>query len=177
MPQHPQYTNSPEKNLENLFKLLDDLLRFGMMHEDHYQNFEALMSELYPEALKAHADSERIESEDDEEPESEESDEYEHIDIPSVSTLFFYVPDDEREQFIQDFRNVIAHCIFSNTYDIEGVADEIIQLRDIEYYRMHVHIEEDTETIKKYEYEDKTVWFPESVTPGRVGIYEIKTWT
>ncbi len=88
MPQHPQYTNSPEKNLENLFKLLDDLLRFGMMHEYHYQNFEALMSELYPEALKAHADSERIESEDDEESESEESDEYEHIDIPSVSNLF-----------------------------------------------------------------------------------------
>ena len=173
MPQHPQYTNSPEKNLENLFKLLDDLLRFGMMHEDHYQNFESLMSELYPEALQAHLDAERIESEDDEEPESEESDEYEHIDIPSVSTLFFYVPDDEREQFIQDFRNVIAHCIFSNTYDIEGVADEIIQLRDIEYYRMHVHIEEDTETIKKYEYEDKTVWFPASVTPSRVGIYEI----
>ena len=172
MPQHPQYTNSPEKNLENLFKLLDDLLRFGMMHEDHYQNFESLMSELYPEALQAHLDAERIES-DDEEPESEELDEYEHIDIPSVSTLFFYVPDDEREQFIQDFRNVIAHCIFSNTYDIEGVADEIIQLRDIEYYRMHVHIEEDTETIKKYEYEDKTVWFPESATPGRVGIYEI----
>jgi len=173
MPQHPQYTNSPEKNLENLFKLLDDLLRFGMMHEDHYQNFESLMSELYPEALQAHLDAERIESEDDEEPESEESDEYEHIDIPSVSTLFFYVPDDEREQFIQDFRNVIAHCIFLNTYDIEGVADEIIQLRDIEYYRMHVHIEEDTETIKKYEYEDKTVWFPASVTPSRVGIYEI----
>lgn len=173
MPQHPQYTNSPEKNLENLFKLLDDLLRFGMMHEDHYQNFESLMSELYPEALKAHADSERIESEDDEESESEESDEYEHIGIPSVSNLFFYVPKDEHEQFIQDFRNVIAHCIFSNTYDIEGVADEIIQLRDIEYYRMHVHIEEDTETINKYEYEDKTVWFPSSVTPGREGIYEI----
>ncbi len=172
MPQHPQYTNSPEKNLENLFKLLDDLLRFGMMHEYHYQNFEALMSELYPEALQAHLDAERIES-DDEEPESEELDEYEHIDIPSVSNLFFYVPKDEHEQFIQDFRNVIAHCIFSNTYDIEGVADEIIQLRDIEYYRMHVHIEEDTETIKKYEYEDKTVWFPESATPGRVGIYEI----
>ena len=173
MPQHPQYTNSPEKNLENLFKLLDDLLRFGMMHEDHYQNFESLMSELYPEALQAHLDAERIESDDDEEPESEELDEYEHIDIPSVSTLFFYVPDDEREQFIQDFRNVIAHCIFSNTYDVEGVADEIIQLRDIEYYRMHVHIEEDTETIKKYEYKNKTVWFPASVTPSRVGIYEI----
>lgn len=173
MPQHPQYTHSPEKNLENLFKLLDDLIQFGMIHEDHYQNFEALMSELYPEALKAHADSERIESEDDESDEFDEIDEYENISIPSVSNLFFYVPNDEQEQFIQDFRNVIAHCIFSNTYDIQGVADEIIEMRDIEYYRMHAHVEEDTETIKKYKYEERTVWFPTSVTPEKKGIYEI----
>jgi hypothetical protein len=170
MPQHPQYGNSPEKNLEKLFKLLDDLMQFGMMHEDHYQSFELLMSELYPEALKAHTDAE---NDTDELNEPDGLDEQDYIFIPTVSTLFDYVPKDEHEQFIQDFRNVIAHCLFSNTYDIEGVADEITQMRDIDYYRMHVHVEEDTETIGRYRYKDRTVWFPSSVKPEKKGIYEI----
>jgi len=63
--------------------------------------------------------------------------------------------------------------MFSGTWSTDGAVDEIIQLRDIEYYKMHTYLEEDTTTKNKYRYSTKTVWFPSDINPLRTGIYEI----
>ncbi len=177
MPQHPQYANSPSKNLDNLFDLLSVMTGYGFFHEDMYSLIDEIMFDLYPQAAKLYAQDylEQNESEDQDISGEDEVDYFNELGVPmpSTSELYFFVNAEEDEQFIQDLRNVIAHCFHTDTYSAEGVSQEIIELRDIEYYRMHVHIEEDTETIKKYEYKNKTVWFPASVTPSRVGIYEI----
>ena len=168
MPQHPQYTNSPSRNLEKLYSLLNELEGFGLIHEEIHQNLDSIMTELYPTAARKNAAYESGEefSEDDD-------DEDDDFPIPSVSSLFGCVDFDESEQFIQDFRNTIAHCMFSGTWSTDGAADEIIKLRDIEYYKMHTYLAEDTATKNKYLYSTKTVWFPEDINPVRIGIYEI----
>jgi hypothetical protein len=53
------------------------------------------------------------------------------------------------------------------------VTDRILRARDIEYYKMHIYLEEDTEAKSKYEYRNKTVWFPRDINPVRTGIYEV----
>ncbi len=175
MPQHPKYSNSPIKNLNDLYTLLSDLEKFGLIHEELYQPIDSLMSDLYQNASTKYillANDLPLDTDLDE----LDQDELDFPFIPSVGELWEHIEKDEQEQFIQDFRNVIGLCTYENGYmlaDNTETIDRLIKMRDIEYYRMHVHIEEDTETIKKYEYEDKTVWFPASVTPNRVGIYEI----
>jgi hypothetical protein len=167
MPQHPQYTNSPSRNLDKLFELLNQLIDFGFIHEDIFQNLDSIMTELYPTAARksfAYENGEEF---------SEDSNEDDGFSTPRVSELFEFIDTNQDEQFIQDFRNTIAHCMYSGTWSTEGVADEIIQLRDIEYYKMHTYLEEDTATINKYKYNAKTVWFPSDVVPARIGIYEI----
>ena len=49
MPQHPRYSNSPEKNYENLSNLLWELEKFGFIHDEIDQPINQLMSKLYPE--------------------------------------------------------------------------------------------------------------------------------
>jgi hypothetical protein len=172
MPQHPRYTNSPTKNLEKLYSLLDQLEGFGIIHEEIHQNLDSIMAELYPSAVKKYAADQR--GDEFSTNENEESEEFDDdFFTPSVSVLFGFIDSDEEEQFIQDFRNTIAHRIYSGTWNTDGAADEIIQLRDIEYYKMHTYLEEDTATKKKYEYRKKTVWFPSDMNPVRIGIYEI----
>ena len=130
------------------------------------------MAELYPSAVKKYAADQR--GDEFSTNENEESEEFDDdFFTPSVSVLFGFIDSDEEEQFIQDFRNTIAHRIYSGTWNTDGAADEIIQLRDIEYYKMHTYLEEDTATKKKYEYRKKTVWFPSDMNPVRIGIYEI----
>lgn len=167
MPQHPRYTNSPSRNLEKLFDLLDLLQSFGIIHEEMDQIHDSIMAELYPTAAKGHNAFERGEEF------SEDDDEDDYFSIPSVSSLFDFVDSDEEEQFIQDFRNTIVHCMFTGVLSIDAAAKEIIELRDIEYYKMHTYLEEDTETKNKYEYSHKTIWFPSDINPVRNGIYEI----
>jgi hypothetical protein len=106
---------------------------------------------------------------------SEDGNEDDNFYTPSVSSLFGYIDSNEEEQFIQDFRNTIAHCMFSGTWSTDGAADAIIILRDIEYYKTHTYVEEDTETSVKYRYSKRTVWFPEDINPVRIGIYEISS--
>jgi hypothetical protein len=172
MPQHPRYTNSPTKNLEKLYSLLDQLEGFGIIHEEIHQSLDSIMAELYPSAVKKYAADQR--GDEFSTNENEESEEFDDdFFTPSVSVLFGFIDSDEEEQFIQDFRNTIAHRIYSGTWNTDGAADEIIQLRDIEYYKMHTYLEEDTATKKKYEYRKKTVWFPSDMNPVRIGIYEI----
>lgn len=179
MPQHPRYTNSPSRNLDKLYELLNQLVEFGIFHEEIYNSIDSIMSDLYPSAFKKYAADERgeefsgDENEEDEEDESEEFDNF--IVQPSVSQLFQYITSEDDEQFIQDLRNTIAHCIHSDTWNTDGASDQILKLRDIEYYKMHTYLEEDTATKNKYEYSKKTIWFPEDINPVRVGIYEISS--
>ncbi|MCF8166210.1 MAG: hypothetical protein K9J35_06020 [Rhodoferax sp.] len=167
MPQHPQYTNSPSRNLEKLYSLLNQLEGFGLIHEEIHQNLDSIMTELYTTAAKKHSAAENGEEF------SEDDDEDDYFSIPSVSSLFEYVDSEEEEQFVQDFRNTIAHCMFSGTWSTDGAADEIIELRDIEYYKMHTYLEVDTATNIKYRHSKRTVWFPSDMNPVRSGIYEI----
>ena len=55
MPQHPRYANTPSRNLERLFSLLEQLEIFGIIHEELYQNLDLIMAELYPSAVKKYA--------------------------------------------------------------------------------------------------------------------------
>ena len=167
MPQHPRYTNSPSRNLDKLFELLNQLEGFGLVHEEIHQNLDWIMAQLYPTAARKNSAYENGEEF------SEDDDEDDNFSIPSVSALYEYIDSNEDEQFIQDFRNTIAHCMFSGTWSTDGAVDEIIQLRDIEYYKMHTYLEEDTTTKNKYRYSTKTVWFPSDINPLRTGIYEI----
>jgi len=167
MPQHPRYTNSTSRNLEKLFELLNELESFGFVHEEIHQNLDLIMAELYRTAAR------KCSADENGEEFSEDDDEDDNFSIPSVSSLFEYVDSEEEEQFIQDFRNTIAHCMYSETWSTDGASDEIIELRDIGYYKMHTYLEEDTATKKKYQYSTKTVWFPSDMNPVRIGIYEI----
>jgi hypothetical protein len=176
MPQHPRYTNSPSRNLDKLYELLNQLVEFGILHEEIYNNIDSIMVDLYPTAFKKYAADERGEefSDDENKKEDDESVEFDNfIAQPSVSSLFEYIAFEEEEQFIQDLRNTIAHCMFSGTWSTDGASAQILELRDIEYYKMHTYLEEDTATNIKYRYSKRTVWFPSDAIPVRIGIYEI----
>ena len=175
MPQHPKYSNSPEKNLADLNNLLYELEKFGFIHEEIDQPIRSLISSLNPEAFTKHTLASNwlpIDSKI----EDYEEDEIEYSTTPSADDLWEYIDTDQEEQFIQDFRNIIALCIYENGHmlmeDVETI-NKLIEMRDIQYYRMHIHIDEDAETKKKYELQSRTVWFPEDINPGRIGIYEI----
>ncbi len=177
MPQHPKYSNSTQKDFNNLFDLLSVMTGYGFFHEDMYSLIDEIMFDLYPETARLYAQDylEENGSEDQDDSGDEDIDFFIELGVPlpSVSELYFYIKTEEQEQFIQDLRNVIAHCIHTDTFSSEGVADQILELRDLEYYRIHIQIDEDAETINKYQNEDKTVWFPSGVLPMRKGIYEI----
>ena len=171
MPQHPRYTNSPSRNLDKLYELLNQLEGFGLIHEEIHQNLDSIMTDLYPSAFKKHAaEVTGIDFSDDE---NDDSEEFDDVITPDASILFDHIDPEEEEQFIQDFRNTIAYCMFSGTWSTDGAADKITELRDIENYKMHIYLEEDTETNIKYRYSKRTVWFPEDINPVRIGIYEI----
>lgn len=173
MPQHPRYSTNPKKNIEKLFDLLSQLEGFGFVHEDIHQNIDVLMSQLHPDAFEKYKDVERENNDSEFDGDDQIDADEDEVSPPSVSVLFDYIDQDNREQFVQDLRNVMSHCMFSDSWSIEGVASKILDMRDIDYYKMHTYLEEDTETKEKYEYFEKTVWFPKNINPVRTGIYEI----
>jgi hypothetical protein len=175
MPQHPKYSNSPKKNLADLNNLLYELEKFGFIHEEIDQPIRSLISSLNPEAFTKHTLASNWLPVDSN-IEDYEEDEIEYSTTPSADDLWEYIDTEQEEQFIQDYRNVIALCIYENGHmlmdDVE-TTNRLIEMRDIEYYRMHIHADEDAETKKKYELQSRTVWFPEDTYPVRIGIYEI----
>jgi len=161
MPQHPNYANTPVKDLQKLYQLLSDLEGYGFVHEDIHQYLDEVMTELYLDATKRYfKEEEEIVDEED-------------YYVPSAHSIFRHVSDNDKPQFIQDFRNVIGYCLNSQTWSTQGVADEIRDMRDIEYYRQNVVVIEDTETLEKYRFARKTVWFPSDIEPTRKGCYEV----
>lgn len=168
MPQHPQYSNSPKRDLNKMYALLNELEWYGFVHEEIHQNIDSIMNELYTKAKKQ---SDLMDKSGDD-VEVEEDDEDDIFNM-SASSLFYEIPEDNRSQYIQDLRNVIAHCLFSNSWSTEGVAQEIIDMRDPDYYRMHVNLVEDTDTLAEYEYSKRTQWFSGEINPLVVGVYEV----
>ena len=47
MPQHPKYSNSPIRDLDELYVLLEGLETYGFMHEETYQQIDWVMQQLY----------------------------------------------------------------------------------------------------------------------------------
>lgn len=181
MPQHPRYTNSPAKNIEKLYELLAKLEGFGLIHEELHQSIDIVMSELHTDAFDAYVKSESGDSgsdQDDKEDDDEPlwgAEEDAFVTIPGAYTLFDYVDEDSREQFVQDLRNVIGHYLSSGSFITDGVAEEMLGYRDIDYYRANVYVEEDTETLEKYDFHSRSVWFPSDISPARPGIYEVSS--
>lgn len=183
MPQHPQYSNSPKRDLDKLYALLDELELFGFMHEEVHQTIDAIMNELYKKKSNTPSvvseigaddaddadDGDDVDIDDFEDIEDNDEDDYDM----SASSLFYEIPEATRPQYIQDLRNVIAHCMSANAWINDGVANEIIAMRDPEYYQMHVRLVEDTDTLEKYRYCPRTQWFDVGIKPSLAGVYEI----
>ena len=137
MPQHPQYYKNTQKDLDNLYELLSKLERYGFMHEEMHQNIDSLMYELQYDAILSYMKLENGFVNEDEPFGSE---------YPSVYTIYDSIEKENKPQFIQDLRNVIAHCICTHTYSTDGVADEIIKMRDMEYYELNLNDDDDDDT-------------------------------
>jgi len=177
MPQHPKYSISPEKNLEDLNNLLWKLETFGYIHEELDQPIVQLMNHLYPQIRDIYTLSRNDLSIDSkiEDYDLDDIDPY----LANISELWDLTKMDQREQFIQDYRNVIGFCVFSENphmnSDNPEVIKSLVKMRDLGYYRMHLLSDSDEEANHLYKWFDRTVWFPEDVIPIRTGIYEISS--
>jgi hypothetical protein len=174
MPQHPRYSNSPEKNYENLSNLLWELEKFAFIHAEIDQPINELMSKLYPEITNRYIlrNNDLPLDANIADYDEEELDTY----LPSVYEIWEQIHDDQKEQFVQDYQNVIGACVFGNgyrlSYDKEFI-DELIKLRDLDYYRMNILVDCDPQTQNLFKNDERTIWFPQDIFPLRVGIYEI----
>jgi hypothetical protein len=150
MPQHPIYSNSPVRDINRLSNLLAELISFGIVHEDIYSNIDKVMFELYRErCAKPEVQNKSLDTieDDDDDYDDDDDEEYEYEDSwsPTSSELFDAIPVEDRPQYIQDLRNTISHCMFSETWSTEGVSDQIASMRDLEYYKSGVMVVEDTD--------------------------------
>jgi len=174
MPQHPRYSNSPEKNYENLSNLLWELEKFAFIHAEIDQPINELMSKLYPEITNRYIlrNNDLPLDANIADYDEEELDTY----LPSVYEIWELIHDDQKEQFVQDYQNVIGACVFGNGYRLSSdkeFIDELIKLRDLDYYRMNILVDCDPQTQNLFKNDERTIWFPEDTYPVRIGIYEI----
>jgi hypothetical protein len=151
MSRHPQYSNSPDKNLEDMCKLLLEMEKFCIVHPNIFEQINTLMSSLYA--------TEDEESEDSWEPSSD------------INDLWMAIPESDKEQFIQDLGNVIYGCMAGNIDDV----NDILKLRNLDTYKDNIRVDTDIATVKKYINIKRTVWFPEDEKPARVGVYEVSS--
>jgi hypothetical protein len=110
--QMPNYYALPITNMEKLSELVTISNDYGFLHDDNYSMIDLLMSMIHG--------SENTDSSDPE----------------SVWDLFEIA--DNKEQFIQDYRNVIG-AVFSGEYvkyDGSEFVDWIIGMRDPEMYKL-----------------------------------------
>jgi len=117
MPQHPVYDDDASVSMNELLDLTDHLVKYGLGHEDViYPIIEEAMAELYLDAARAAIEDMGEEVDDD-------------GDLPfypSVSAVFEYVSDDDKQQFVRDFRNAISIAMDG---DFDGGADKVRDLR------------------------------------------------
>ena len=156
MSRHPQYSNCSDKNFQDLCKLLFDMERFCIIHPDLYQTINSLMASLY-ESHKVNLDNDEDEFLDD------------WASVPDINDLWQALDESDKEQFIQDFGNVIYGSMAGN---IE-TAEDVIGLRNIDEYRENIKIDTDIATNKKYANIKRTPWFSQDDKPVKVGVYEV----
>ena len=176
MPQHPKYSNSSEKNYENLRNLLWELEKFAYIHEEIDQPINELISNLYPEITNMYIlrNNDLPLNANITDYDAEDLDPY----LPSVNEIWELVDDDQEEQFVQDYQNVIGACVFGDGYklsDNKEFVDELIKLRDLDYYKMHIRVDCDPQTLNLFKNDERTIWISWDISPLRVGIYEIST--
>lgn len=117
MPQHPVYDADPSVSMSELAELVDKLVKYGLAHEDViYPITDEVMGELYLDAAKA-----AIEDIDE-----ELDDDGSLLFYPSVSAVFDFLSDDDKQQFVRDLRNAIAIAMEG---DFDGGADRVRALR------------------------------------------------
>ena len=163
----PYHSNSPQKNLNDLYKILFEMERFGILSQDFYQPINTLMASIYPDVINAYEDANAISGEDDW-----------ATMAPDAIELWPYVDDADKEQFIEDFRNVMYACFFNEAYlaaDEESTVEQIISMRNIDRYREDIKVDTDADTQQKYANMKRTVWFPEDMSPTKIGIYEVSS--
>ena len=168
MPQHPKYSNSHQKNLDDLYNVLLGLEKFGLIHEEFYQPIDRLMVELHPEAFRRYESACNPGCEPDDE-------DFEPAFDPSVSVLFEYIEQEDQAQFIQDFRNVVGHLLYSGSWDTEGVAQQIIEARDLDYLKIHTFVDSDPDAQEQFRWQPRSSWFSSDILPMRAGIYEVSS--
>ena len=177
MAQTPMYSNSPIRDINRISNLLAELVAFGIVHEDIYSNIDTVMLELYRHKCRKeeiHEKNSGVEHENEfDDHDDDDDDPEENFWNPTSSALFYEIPEKDRPQYIQDLRNTISHCMFSGTWSTDSVAEQILSMRDIDYYNNGVELVEDTEILEKFSSSARSIWYPSEVIPVRHGIYEI----
>jgi Cft2 family RNA processing exonuclease len=128
MPQHPIYYPSPQTNIEKLQELLMLLNDYGFAHEDKLNDIEYLMSRIYADENRAVLIREGTIDEDDDE-----------VNF-SAPVYELYDMSEDKEQFVQDYRNAIAEIVWAESYrtDYDELVNQIIAMRDLDYYRANI---------------------------------------
>ncbi len=128
MPQHPIYYPSPDTNMEKLQELLTLLNDYGYAHEDKLNDIEYLMSKVYAAENRAVLLRDGTIDEDDTET---------NFSAP-VFELFDMAED--KEQFVQDYRNAIAEIVWAESYttDYDELVNQIIEMRNLDYYKANI---------------------------------------
>lgn len=173
MPQHPYYSNSPARNFDRLTTLLSELEAYGLIHEDTREAVDAVLVKLHPYAIEKFVEQEKkYRSSDDYDSDDEEVTD-EIISGIRAFELFEYLPNRDKAQFIQDYRNAIARALSSELDDLDEAASDLEGERDLSYYKTHIIVDQDTEMIEKLRSMHRSIWFPQGVKPTLNGIYAI----
>jgi|1048.fasta_scaffold18426_1 hypothetical protein len=171
MPQHPRYSNTPERNLERLYDLLTELVSFGFAHEEIFNYLDEIMKRLHSDAVSKYVKQEQKYRRQD-----DQDDDASHDEITfglRACDLFEYISAKHAEQFIQDFRNALVHLLSSEEIDVDEISFLVEQERDPEYYKAHTYNEQDTKTLRRLDACQRSIWFPEEINPSIAGIYAI----
>ena len=110
------YDQAPERNYEKLQELITLLIDYRLMHEGVYEEIESLLQHVY-------MDQDEIDGiVNDEEGYGE------WLIIPDL-----FEREEDKRQFIEDFRNAISYCMNGNLAhnDLQAAVREIIEMRTL----------------------------------------------
>lgn len=117
MPQRPQYCENIADSAEELFNIMDMLVKYGLGHEDIiYPIVEEALNGIYVDEKIKHATDM-----------GEEVDEDGNFYFSATaSALFGYVESESQEQFVHDLRNAISVAM---TGDFNDPTNTVLGMR------------------------------------------------